>query len=276
MKRSERISFLTKTLIDSPNQVFSLRIFSEMTGASKTSLSEDIDILKKTFQKYHLGIIETIVGAGGGVRYKAHKNPKQLETSLREILIHMQQPNRLILSDFIYYGDILFNPTHLKNIALAMIALYHDHEIDGVLTIETKGVPLALEVARLLGVRAVVARKTNRASEGITLSVHYKSMSYNTIQSMHVTKGAIEKNAKFLVVDDFMKGGGTLAGLKSLIRENGAECIGSCVFMQEVSSPLTLENHHYLYGLHKVNGNLSVELSPELTELFSDHTQNSD
>lgn len=268
MKRSERVAFLTKALIDSPNRVYSLRVFSEMTGASKTSLSEDIDILKRTFHKHQLGVIETIVGAGGGVRYKPQKNPAELARSLNELLEQMQDPSRLILNDFIYYGDILFNPAQLQDIALAMIALFAGEAIDGVLTIETKGVPLALEVARLLGVRAMVARKTNRASEGTTLSVHYKSFSHNTIQSMHLTKGVIEKDAKILVIDDFMKAGGTIAGMKSLIKENEAKFIGSCVFMQEISPAAPSEQHHYLFGLRKTDHELRVEISPELERLI--------
>ncbi|HHT20309.1 MAG TPA: pur operon repressor [Tissierellia bacterium] len=268
MKRSERIAFLTKTLIDCPNRVFSLRVFSELTGASKTSLSEDIDILKRTFHKHQLGVIETIVGAGGGVRYKPKPSPSELESALRALLEEMQEPSRLILSDFIYYGDILFNPASLRDIALAMIVLFSEETIDGVLTIETKGVPLAMEVARLLGVRAIVARKTNRASEGVALSVHYKSFSHNTIQSMHLTKGAIEQDARILIIDDFMKAGGTIAGLKSLIAENEAHCVGSCVFMQELSRPVSFENHHYLFELRRKEQALKVALSPELSRLI--------
>lgn len=268
MKRSERIAYLTKTLVDAPNQVISLRTFSEDIGASKTSLSEDIDILKRTFHKLKLGYIETIVGAGGGVRYRPHKNPQALQRALQEIHNLLENPARLILNDYLYYGDILFHPQRLQDLALAILSLYPDEKIDGILTIETKGVPLALEVARLLGVRVIVARKTNRVSEGITLSVHYKSMSHNTVQSMYVTKGAITKGSRILIVDDFMKAGGTIAGMKSLIQENEGEVIGSCVFMQELSDVSLPKNHRYLFGLRKHNGALKVEISPEILSII--------
>lgn len=268
MKRSERIAYLTKTLVDAPNRVFSLRVFSEATGASKTSLSEDIDILKRTFHKLKLGQIETIVGAGGGVRYHPQKPPAMLQAAIEEILALLKDPARAILSEYIYYGDILFSPQRLQDLALAIIGLYQTEKIDGVLTIETKGVPLALEVARLLGVKAIVARKTNRVSEGITLSVHYKSKSSNTVQSMYVTKGAISKGARILVIDDFMKGGGTIAGMKNLIQENEAEFIGSCVFMQELAGTKLPDGHCYLFGLTKTSDQLEVELSGDVLGLF--------
>lgn len=264
MKRSERISYITKTLVDHPNKIFSLRYFSEHCGASKSSVSEDIDILRKSFQKLALGNIETIVGASGGVRFRPELPEDMLRERLLEILARLREPGREILGEYIYYGDILFRPETLQDIAMAMHKLFADQKIDGVMTIETKGVPIAIALSRLLNVPAIVARKSNLVSEGNTISVHYKSNTHKTVQSMYVTRGAIAKGAQILIVDDFMKAGGTILGMKSLIRENEAHCIGSCVFMQEGGTQIEMEKHAYLYRLDKINHKMNVNISENL------------
>lgn len=264
MKRSERISWLTKVLLDNPQTVFSLRQFSDLTKASKTSLSEDVDIIKRTFQKYRLGVIETIVGAGGGVRYCPQKDPAELIASLEDILVQLRSPERMILAEYLAYGDILFHPQTLHHLALAVLGLFPEASVDGVLTIETTGLALGLEVARLTGSRLILARKDNLPSQGITLSTHYKSRSQQTIQTMYITKGAITPGDRILVVDDFMRGGGTINGLRSLVEENDAQVIGSCVFMQDNSHQSTLSNHHHLYTIQKTDDNLFIKLGTEI------------
>ena len=46
MRRSDRIALITKTLSENPNKVISLNHFSKRLGAAKSSISEDMDIIK--------------------------------------------------------------------------------------------------------------------------------------------------------------------------------------------------------------------------------------
>ena len=46
IKRNERMAALTKLLTASPNRIFTLSYFCEMFGAAKSTLSEDIDLLR--------------------------------------------------------------------------------------------------------------------------------------------------------------------------------------------------------------------------------------
>ena len=46
IKRNERMAALTKWLTDSPNQIFTLSQFCERFGSAKSTMSEDIDILR--------------------------------------------------------------------------------------------------------------------------------------------------------------------------------------------------------------------------------------
>ncbi|MGI5860334.1 MAG: pur operon repressor, partial [Tepidanaerobacteraceae bacterium] len=47
MRRSDRIALISKTLSENPNKVISLSSFSDRLGAAKSSISEDLDIIKK-------------------------------------------------------------------------------------------------------------------------------------------------------------------------------------------------------------------------------------
>ena len=68
-KRNERIAAITQILVNSPNKVFTLTCFTELFSASKSTISEDLVIVKDIFEKQKLGKIETITGAAGGVKY---------------------------------------------------------------------------------------------------------------------------------------------------------------------------------------------------------------
>ena len=75
-RRAERLAVLTRILVDSPNRVITLGEFCDMFGTAKSSVSEDIDILRGVFSQFHMGQLETIAGASGGVRYRPAMNPE--------------------------------------------------------------------------------------------------------------------------------------------------------------------------------------------------------
>ena len=70
IRRNERLSAMLKILSDSPNRIFTLSHFCDLFDAAKSTLSEDIDILRDVTQNFGLGELETVTGAAGGVRYR--------------------------------------------------------------------------------------------------------------------------------------------------------------------------------------------------------------
>ena len=68
IRRNERMSAMMKILSASPNRIFTLSYFCDMFGAAKSTMSEDIDILRDVVKTFHLGELETVTGAAGGVR----------------------------------------------------------------------------------------------------------------------------------------------------------------------------------------------------------------
>lgn len=70
IKRTERVAAITKVLTESPNTIINLSLFCNMFSAAKSSVSEDIAIVSESLQKFGLGMVETVSGAAGGVRFR--------------------------------------------------------------------------------------------------------------------------------------------------------------------------------------------------------------
>ena len=66
-KRNQRIGALMKLFSEKPNYIFSYNYFSEVFNAAKSTISEDIVIVKQLVEELEYGRIETIAGASGGV-----------------------------------------------------------------------------------------------------------------------------------------------------------------------------------------------------------------
>ena len=69
--RNSRISIITKILIENPSKIMSLNYFSEILNAAKSTISEDILVIREMFEAMEMGEIESIAGATGGVRVAA-------------------------------------------------------------------------------------------------------------------------------------------------------------------------------------------------------------
>ena len=69
MRRAHRIAAITKTLTERPHHVFAVGEFTDLFEVGRSTLSEDLAIIRATFEALHMGKVETISGAVGGVRY---------------------------------------------------------------------------------------------------------------------------------------------------------------------------------------------------------------
>ena len=69
IRRNERLAAMARILVESPNKIYTLGTFCEMFGAAKSTLSEDIDILRGVFTQFKLGQVDTVTGAAGGLGF---------------------------------------------------------------------------------------------------------------------------------------------------------------------------------------------------------------
>lgn len=233
-RRSERLVDMTSYLLESPFELISFSFFTDRYQAAKSSISEDVAILKKTFAHQGMGQIKTYAGASGGVKYLPIMPDQLSALYMKELLEKVKDQSRILPGGYIYLTDILGNPADLKKIG-KIIASQLDEEVDSVLTVATKGVPIAQAVAYVLNVPFVIARKDSKVTEGSTISVKYTSQSApHLVQRMEVGRESIQEGSRILLVDDFLRGGGTMSGMVALMDIFQAEIVGKYVLCENI------------------------------------------
>ena len=254
IRRVDRVVALTKLLADRPYHLFALADFSEVFGSAKSTLSEDLLTIKQSLTHFGLGTLETVAGAAGGVRFVPFRLGAQANTVLSEIAGRLASPDRIIAGGFLYMSDILFD-SHLS-IQLGeifMTRLAH-LEPDYIMTVETKGIPLAMMVARAFNKPLVIVRRGSKVTEGSSVSINYVTGSSKRIQTMSLPKRAIHPGSRVLIIDDFMKAGGTAKGMIDLAQEVGGVVVGTGVLVATASpEPKLVEDYMTLLILHEVD-----------------------
>jgi len=230
-KRNERIGAIIKLLSDHPNKVLTYSSFSEQFQAAKSSISEDILVVKRVIERMNMGIVETVSGAAGGVKYLPTMTQEQKQQVLHSVCEELMEPERIIPGGFLYYTDVIYRPDIVDPLGKMIAGEYLDQKLDSVVTMETKGIPVALMTAKYLNVPLTIIRKQNKVTDGTTVSLNYVSATSGKISTMSLSKRALKKNAKVILVDDFMKGGGTAVGMVNLMKEFEAEVKGISVLI---------------------------------------------
>ncbi|MBR3504566.1 MAG: pur operon repressor [Clostridia bacterium] len=232
IKRNERLAAISRILTASPNRIFTLSHFTEMFGAAKSTVSEDLSILADTFAQFDLGRLTTVAGAAGGVIYRAIPSKQRAVAALEALSDKLSMPGRLLPGDFLYTNDITCDSDLCEMMGEILACRYYDKAPDFVLTMETKGIPVAMMTARMLNAPLVIARRDTKAYEGSAVKINYISgETGDRIETMALARRAVTPGQKALIIDDFMKGGGTLRGMHDLMKEFDVEVVGTGVII---------------------------------------------
>lgn len=231
VRRVERVVALSKMLMDMPGYLFSLGHFSNIFGAAKSTLSEDMVTIKQSIEQFGLGTVETVSGAAGGVRYVPCLSEERMNALLTTLANRLAEPERVIPGGFLYMADILFMPDLMIQVGEIFRTRFAHLTPDYIMTVETKGIPLAFTTARAFGLPLVIVRQGNKVTEGPSVSINYVSGSAKRIQTMSLPRRALTPGSKVLVIDDFMKAGGTAQGMIDLADEVGARVVGTGVLI---------------------------------------------
>ncbi len=268
IQRNERLAVIIKTLCDNPNRIFTLGHFSEMFGSAKSTISEDLDILGKTFAKNRLGNIVTIPGASGGVKYMPSMSEEVIQETLQELSLELCEKERLLPGGYLFMLDIIYSPEWVNKIAMMFASKFSSNELDYVITVETKGIPLAFATAQYLNVPLVIVRHYNEATDGASVNINYLSGSSKKIQTMVLPMRSLKRFSKILFIDDFMKGGGTATGILELAKQFESEVVGIGVLI-EANQPnkKLVENYYSLVTLNNMSelqdkGTAVIDISP--------------
>ena len=93
---------------------------------------------------------------------------------------------------------------------------------------------MAFATANALGVPLVIARHTSRVYEGSAVNINYVSGS-GSIETMSLSRRAVRENQRALIVDDFLRGGGTAKGMVDLMSEFNVTVAGMAFVMATVT-----------------------------------------
>ena len=125
--------------------------------------------------------------------------------------------DKLDIAAFIMFGDVEVTVESAKQL------LAKAPDFDVIITAESKGIPLAYEMARQSGKTYVVARKSVKLYMQDVVSVQVKSITTANEQTLHLDgeKAALLKGRRVLIVDDVISTGESLKALESLVKQAG-------------------------------------------------------
>lgn len=242
VKRNDRIAAITRILSGRPNEVVGFSTFCEMFGAAKSSISEDIDIVDRALRQQGLGQLETLAGAAGGVRFRPCGLPQDAHAFIAGLAERLCEPSRLLAGGYIYLSDILGEPQLVRRMGEIIACAWYEARPDFVLTMETKGIPVAMLTASALGIPLVIARRESRVYEGSSVNISYPTRR-GSIETMSLSRRAVREGQRALVVDDFTRDGGTARGLSALMQEFSVPIVGMSFILAQDSPSRELLPH---------------------------------
>lgn len=263
LQRNERIVILMKLFMDNPAKLLTLGNLTDISGAAKSTLSEDIDIIDRVLHKFDMGSIESVSGASGGVRYMPSVSGEKACEILLYLCEELSKKERILAGGYLYMLDIIYNPEKISEIAKIFAGHFAHSGADYVITVETKGIPLAFMTAKFLNVPLLIVRHNSEATDGSSVNVNYLSGSSKRIQTMVLPTKALKRNSKLLFIDDFMKGGGTAKGITELAKEFECELVGIGVLIETKQHKKLVEKYFSLLTLNSVDEEAGViDISP--------------
>ncbi len=157
---------------------------------------------------------------------------------IRRKLPILNVTENLAIAGFIMLGDVELTEACAKALAKKV-----PPKTEVILTAETKGIPLAAELARCLGMkRYVVARKSVKAYMEDAIWVEDRSITTKGVQKLcldGVDRARIT-GKKVLLLDDVVSTGGSMKALTELVDKAGGEVIAeACVLAEGAAAERT-------------------------------------
>ena len=149
--------------------------------------------------------------------------------------LHRELPICRVNDDLYIGAFVIFGDCELT-MACASELLKRAPEYDYIITAESKGIPLAYEMARQKGdSKWMLARKGAKLYMKDILCVEVKSITTAASQKLYLDgeDAAMMKGKRILVVDDVISTGESLAALEALVEKAGGEIVGRMAILAE-------------------------------------------
>jgi purine operon repressor len=264
IKRAERVIVMTRLLSSMPNQIIPYSKFCDMFQLAKSSVSEDVAMIEQTVKSWGLGEIETVTGAAGGVRFRPRLGGNSSRDFISGLCDKLNAPERMLPGGYLYLSDLLADPEPVRTMGHILAGPYYDKEIDFVLTMETKGIPIATMTAEALHVPLIIARRSSKVYEGSAVNISFPD-GKGGIETMSLARRAVQTGQRALIVDDFMRRGGTARGMIAMMAEFGVSVAGLAFMLaQELDNPLSGLPEHplMLFTTNESRDSLVVRPAP--------------
>ena len=138
--------------------------------------------------------------------------------------------DKLCIAGFVIFGDCELT------VACAKALLEKAPEFDYIITAESKGIPLAYEMARQIGAKKwLLARKGAKLYMKDLFSVEVRSITTDHVQKLYLDgeDAKLMAGKKILIVDDVISTGESLRALEELVNKAGGEICGRMAILAE-------------------------------------------
>ena len=138
--------------------------------------------------------------------------------------------DELYIGAFVIFGDCELTTATAK--ALLEKAPAYDY----IITAESKGIPLAQEMARINGdPKWMLARKGVKLYMQDVVCVEVKSITTSAVQKLYLdgNDAAMMRGKRVLIVDDVISTGESLHALEELVKAAGGEIVGKMAILAE-------------------------------------------
>ena len=125
-------------------------------------------------------------------------------------------------------GFVMFSDVEMT-VRCAEELLKRAPEHDLIITAESKGIPLAYEMAKQEGKNYILARKGLKAYMTNPIKVEVKSITTAKVQTLYLDECDVEKmkGKRILIVDDVISTGESLHAIEELVNDAGGNIVGT-------------------------------------------------
>lgn len=273
LSRQERLIILSQELIKRSGELISLDELAEKYKIARSTMSEDLSLIREAVEAWGTGEVQSSSGVGGGIRFVPVISLAEARIFLQEIKDRLEEKGRVLPGGFLYTTDLFNNPSITSKFGEIFATVFNSLSPDVIVTMETKGIPTAIMTARYMGLPLVIIRRENRPTEGPTVSINYISGSTQKVQLMTLGRRALEGRERAIFIDDFLRGGGTVRGAIALLKEFNAQVVGVGIVIlgspkvrEAFSIPIT--SLFTLESINEISGEAKLSVSDSISEFF--------